>query len=104
MEKFSPPKRNFPLYRNRTWKLRNGFQIQSSLKIEIHDMRQETFYANVIFRANGEEYAIDSRPSDAVALALNRKIPILVRQGLFRRRLTQEEIKQYEGLVKSVKF
>ncbi|UCF57269.1 MAG: bifunctional nuclease family protein [Deltaproteobacteria bacterium] len=74
------------------------------LHIEIHDMRQETFYANVIFRANGEEYAIDSRPSDAVALALNRKIPILVRQGLFRRRLTQEQIKEYEGLVKSVKF
>ena len=74
------------------------------LRIEIHDMRQETFYANVIFRANGEEYAIDSRPSDAVALALNRKVPIFVRQGLFRRKLTQEEIKEYEGLVKSVKF
>lgn len=74
------------------------------LRIEIHDMRQETFYAHVIFRANGEEYAIDSRPSDAVALALNRKIPILVRQDLFRRKLTEEEIKEYEGLVKSVRF
>ena len=74
------------------------------LRIEIHDIKQETFYANVIFRANGEEYAIDSRPSDAVALALNRKVPIFVRQGLFRRKLTQEEIKEYEGLVKSVKF
>ncbi len=74
------------------------------LRIEIHDMRQETFYAHVIFRANGEEYTIDSRPSDAVALALNRRIPILIRQDLFRRKLTQEEIKEYEGLVKSVKF
>ena len=74
------------------------------LRIEIHDMRNETFYAHVIFRANGEEYAIDSRPSDAVALALNRKVPILVRQDLFRRKLTEEEIKEYEGLVKSVKF
>lgn len=74
------------------------------LRIEIHDMQQETFYAHVILRANGEEHAIDSRPSDAVALALNRKVPILVRQGLFRRKLTQEEVKEYEGLVKSVKF
>lgn len=74
------------------------------LRIEIHDMRQETFYAHVILRANGEEHAIDSRPSDAVALALNRKVPILVRQDLFRRKLTQEEVKEYEGLVKSVKF
>jgi hypothetical protein len=74
------------------------------LRIEIHDMQQETFYAHVILRANGEEHAVDSRPSDAVALALNRKVPILVRQDLFRRRLTQEEVKEYEGLVKSVKF
>jgi bifunctional DNase/RNase len=74
------------------------------LRIEIHDMEQETFYAHVILRANGKEHAIDSRPSDAVALALNRKVPILVRQDLFRRKLTQEEVKEYEGLVKSVKF
>jgi bifunctional DNase/RNase len=74
------------------------------LRIEIHDMQQETFYAHVILRTNGEEHAIDSRPSDAVALALNRKVPILVRQDLFRRKLTQEEVKEYEGLVKSVKF
>ena len=74
------------------------------LRIEIYDMRQEAFYANVILQADGEEQAIDSRPSDALALALNRKIPILVRQRLFRRTLTQEEVKEIEGLVKSVKF
>jgi bifunctional DNase/RNase len=74
------------------------------LRVEIHDMRQEAFYANVIFQADGEEQIIDSRPSDALALALNRKIPILVRQRLFRRTLTQEEVKEIEGLVKSVKF
>jgi len=74
------------------------------LRIEIHDMQHETFYAHVILRANGEEHAIDSRPSDAVALALNRKVPIFVRQDLFRRKLTKEEVKEYEGLVKSVKF
>jgi bifunctional DNase/RNase len=74
------------------------------LRIEIHDMQQDTFYAHVIFRASSEEYTIDSRPSDAVALALNRKIPILVRRDLFHRTLSQEEIKEYQGLIKSVKF
>ena len=74
------------------------------LRVEIYELRQETFYANVFFRADGTEHTIDSRPSDAVALALNRKIPILVHQGLFRRKLTQEEVDEYEGLVKSVKF
>jgi len=74
------------------------------MRVEIYEMRQETFYARVILKADGEQHAIDSRPSDAVALALNRKMPILVNKDLFRRKLSREELKEYEGLVKSVKF
>ena len=74
------------------------------MRIEIYEMRQETFYARVLIKADGEQHAIDSRPSDAVALALNRKIPILVNKDLFRKKLSREELKEYEGLVKSVKF
>jgi bifunctional DNase/RNase len=65
---------------------------------------EKTYYASVYFRVDGTEQSVDSRPSDAVALALNRKIPILVNQSLFRRRLSKEEITEYEGLLKSVKF
>ena len=74
------------------------------LRIEIYDMRENTYYANVFFRANGQELMVDCRPSDAVALALNRKIPILVNKKLFRRELTREEIKEYEEICKTVKF
>ena len=74
------------------------------LRIEIYDMKENTYYANVFFRANGQEHTIDCRPSDAVALALNRKIPILVNKKLFRRELTREEIKEYEEICKTVKF
>ena len=80
---------------------KSGVEFQ---RVEIYEMREETYYANIFFRANGADQAVDSRPSDAVALALNRKIPIMVNQELFRRKLTQEEIKEYEGLVKTVKF
>ena len=73
-------------------------------RIEITHMSEDTFYAVVIFRANGAEHRIDSRPSDAIALALNRKIPIMANERLFRRELTQEEIEEYEGLVKKVNF
>jgi bifunctional DNase/RNase len=74
------------------------------LGIEIPEMHEDTYYANVVFRANGVEHRVDSRPSDGVALALNRKIPISVNEALFRRPLTQDEIKEYEGVVKTVKF
>jgi len=80
---------------------KSGVEFQ---RVEIYDMREETYYANVYFQANGADQTVDSRPSDAVALALNRKIPILVNQRLFRRKLTPDEIKEYEGLVKTVKF
>ena len=73
-------------------------------RVEIFDMRQDTYYANVVFSTKNGEHSIDSRPSDGVALALNRKIPILVNEKLFRRQLTEDEVKEYEGLVKSVKF
>ena len=74
------------------------------LRVEIFEMREDTYYAKVVFRMSGSERSVDSRPSDAVALALNRKIPIQVNRHLFRRRLTREEVQEYEGLVKSVKF
>ena len=74
------------------------------LRVEISEMREETYYAKVLFRLQSKDLSVDSRPSDAVALALNRRIPILVHQDLFRRKLTPEEVKEYEGLVKTVKF
>lgn len=74
------------------------------VRVEISELREDTYYANVLFRARGKEYSVDSRPSDAVALALRRKIPIMVRQSLLRRNLSQEEIEEYEGLIKTVKF
>ena len=74
------------------------------LRVEIHDMKENTYYANVFFRVNGADFVIDSRPSDAVALALNRKIPLLVHPRLFRRELTPEEVKEYEEICKTVKF
>jgi hypothetical protein len=73
-------------------------------RIEITAIREDTYYADVVLNVAGAEHRIDSRPSDALALALNKKIPIMVHRSLFRRELTQEEIKEYEGIVKHVKF
>ena len=74
------------------------------VRVEIIDLRNDTFFANVVLLANGSEQKVDSRPSDAVALALNRRIPIVVKEGLLRRELTEQEVKEYEEIVKTVKF
>ncbi len=73
-------------------------------KVEIYDLRENTFYAKVYAIINGEELIFDSRPSDSVALALHENIPIFVNKKLFHRELTPEEIKEYEELIKMVKF
>ncbi len=73
-------------------------------KIEISEMRENTFYAKVYVRTNEETSVFDSRPSDAVALALHEKCPIFVHKKLLRRELTPEEVQEFEMIVKTVKF
>ena len=47
-------------------------------RVEINDVEKETYYAT-IFLTNGEkEITIDSRPSDAIAVAMRADAPILV--------------------------
>ncbi|MGI9188403.1 MAG: bifunctional nuclease family protein [Gaiellales bacterium] len=46
------------------------------VKIEVVEMKDSTFFANVVLRRDGEEVSLDARPSDAIALALRAKAPI----------------------------
>ena len=73
-------------------------------KIEIAEMRDNTFYAKIYARINDEEVVFDARPSDAVALALHEKCPIWVNKKLLRVELTPEEVQEFEMIVKTVKF
>ncbi|MGA7878758.1 MAG: bifunctional nuclease family protein, partial [Desulfoferrobacter sp.] len=73
-------------------------------RIEIFAMEENTYYAKVYARIGDEEVEFDSRPSDAVALALHEKCPIMVSKKLLRRELSTEEVQEYEAIVRTVKF
>ena len=73
-------------------------------KIEISEMRENTFYAKIYTGINDEVVVFDARPSDAVALALHEKCPIFVNRKLLRVELTPEEVQEFEMIVKTVKF
>ena len=45
-------------------------------KVLIDRLENSTFYAKIIFVKNGEDVAVDARPSDSVALALRADAPI----------------------------
>ncbi|HJO17713.1 MAG TPA: bifunctional nuclease family protein [Vicinamibacterales bacterium] len=49
-------------------------------KIVVCDLKGNTFYAMIYLLVNGEVVAIDSRPSDAIALAVRVKAPIFVEE------------------------
>jgi len=73
-------------------------------RIEIFEMQENTYYAKVYAHIGDEQIEFDSRPSDAVALALHEKCPIWVSKRLLRRELSTEEVQEYEAIVRTVKF
>jgi len=46
--------------------------------VVVNDLRDDTYYANIILDVNGKNMAIDSRPSDAIALAVRANANIFV--------------------------
>lgn len=55
----------------------------SIVRIEVCDLRDETFYGKLILDNNGVPLEIDSRPSDAIALAVRAETPIYVAPHVF---------------------
>jgi len=47
-------------------------------RVEIVALREDIFYGNIVAEADGQTINVDSRPSDAIALAVRAHVPILV--------------------------
>ncbi len=52
-------------------------------RVEVTELKQQTFYARIHLKSNGKTYEIDARPSDSIALALKTKARIYVNDDLF---------------------
>jgi bifunctional DNase/RNase len=50
--------------------------------IWVNDLKNDTFYAEIIIESNGRKLKIDSRPSDAIALAVRVNVPIYVAESV----------------------
>jgi bifunctional DNase/RNase len=49
-------------------------------RVVVSDLKENTFYAIIYLTVRGERVTIDARPSDAIALALRTRSPILVEE------------------------
>ncbi len=54
-------------------------------RIHINDLQNDTFYARIIISINGKEMEVDSRPSDAIALAVRAQVPIFAEEQVLER-------------------
>ena len=53
-------------------------------RVVVSELRDDTFFAVIWMRQNGEVVTIDARPSDALALALRADCPIFVSEEVLR--------------------
>lgn len=53
--------------------------------IIVNDLRQDTFYAQIVVEQDGQVRTIDSRPSDAIALAVRLDVPLYVEEPIMDR-------------------
>jgi bifunctional DNase/RNase len=54
----------------------------SLIRVVINDIKDNTFYAKLYFNVEGKELVVDSRPSDAIALAVRVKAPIFITRSV----------------------
>src|SRR4051794_16834378 len=61
-------------------------------KIVVCDLQENTFYALIYLSLNGATVTIDSRPSDAIALALRTRAPIFVEEAVIENAKTFDPV------------
>jgi len=74
LEKVAPPR---PLTHDLLKNLMDNLECRIK-RIEICDLQDNTFFAKLFLEWNGMEMELDSRPSDAIALAMRFSAPIFV--------------------------
>ena len=72
-------------------------------KVLVSELKQGTYYARIFLTSAGKDFEVDSRPSDAIALALRFRKPILVARSLMEGDSALDLEDRSEPLVKSVR-
>jgi hypothetical protein len=78
-------------------------------RVVINDLRHNTFYAKILIKQNGESIQVDSRPSDAIALALRLKVPIFIEETVLDKvaigssPIDEKEIEEFRKKLKDLK-
>ena len=77
----------------------------SCTKVSVTELRENTFYALITLRAAASEIEIDSRPSDALALAVRSNAPIFAAEDVIAESAIEfeHEVEDQEEVVEKFK-
>jgi hypothetical protein len=79
------PMQNVPVSRPLTHDLLTGVlkELGANLtRVVISELSDETFFAKLVIQIDSKSVEVDSRPSDAIALAIRAKVPIFVEEAV----------------------
>lgn len=105
---------NIPSSRPLTHDLFINFARQAGFKItriEINDVDEQTYFSSIfLVDSNGKETEVDSRPSDAIAIAIRADVPILVSAAVMAdgaistdSKKDEEETAEFKNFIKDIK-
>jgi bifunctional DNase/RNase len=78
-------------------------------KIVISDLRENTYFAEIHIRHDGNTFIVDARPSDALALAVRSHCAIFVAESVFRKcpellkPISEDEVKKFKEELRNMK-
>ncbi len=72
-------------------------------RIEVNDLKDNTFYARIYLQTGERDIVVDSRPSDAIALALRTESPIFVSKTVMEKSRKIDLTSEESGEVEKVK-
>src|SRR5256885_1939720 len=77
----------------------------SCSKVSVTELKENTFYASITLQMNGREIEIDSRPSDALALAVRTSAPIFAAESVIEESAIEfeHEVEDTEEVVEKFK-
>ena len=77
----------------------------SCSRVSVTELRENTFFASITLSANGKEVEIDSRPSDALALAVRTSAPIFAAEEVIAESAIEfeHEVEDTEEVVEKFK-
>ncbi len=78
-------------------------------RIVVTDIQNGTYFAEIHLKTNGTDVVVDSRPSDAIALALRAEAPIYVEEKVaagaipLKKAFDEHEVEEFKKFIENVK-